>query len=65
MATQFITDSKGKKIAVILPIEDYNKMIEDLEDIDDLGLYDEVKQLNEPSIPIEEAFKLIESKRKS
>ncbi|MBK6373836.1 MAG: hypothetical protein IPO45_11845 [Saprospiraceae bacterium] len=65
MATQFITDSKGKKIAVILPIEDYNKMIEDLEDIDDVRLYDEVKQLNEPSIPIEEAFKLIESKRKS
>ena len=65
MATQFITDSKGKKIAVILPIEDYNKMIEYLEDIDDVRLYDEVKQLNEPSIPIEEAFKLIESKRKS
>ena len=65
MATQFITDSKGKKIAVILPIEDYNKMIEDLEDIDDVRLYDEVKQLNESSIPIEEAFKLIESKRKS
>lgn len=65
MATQFITDSKGKKIAVILPIEDYNKMNEDLEDIDDVRLYDEVKQLNEPSIPIEEAFKLIESKRKS
>ncbi len=65
MATQFITDSKGKKIAVILPIEDYNKMIEDLEDIDDVRLYDEVKQLNEPSIPIEEAFKLIESKPKS
>ena len=65
MATQFITDSKGKKIAVILPIEDYNKMIEDLEDIDDVRLYDEVKQLNEPSIPIEEAFTLIESKRKS
>jgi hypothetical protein len=65
MATQFITDSKGKKIAVILPIEDYKKMIEDLEDIDDVRLYDEVKQLNEPSIPIEEAFKLIESKRKS
>lgn len=40
-------------------------MIEDLEDIDDVRLYDEVKQLNEPSIPIEEAFKLIESKRKS
>ena len=65
MATQFITNNKGKKIAVILPIEDYNKMIEDLEDIDDVRLYDEVKQLNEPSIPIEEAFKLIESKRKS
>ena len=42
--TQFITDSKGKKLAVILPINDYEKIIEQLEDIEDVRLYDEAKK---------------------
>ncbi len=64
MTTQFITDKDGKKIAVILPIKDYNKMIEDLEDIEDVRLFDEAHQLNEPSIPIDKAFESIESERR-
>ena len=43
METQFLTDKKGKKTAVLLPIEKYNKMIEKLEDLEDVRLYDEAK----------------------
>ena len=32
MSTQFITDEKGTKIAAVLPIEEYEKLMEDLED---------------------------------
>ncbi len=42
--TQFITDNKGKKIAIILPINDYEKIIEELEDLNDIRLYDEAKK---------------------
>lgn len=61
---QYITDNKGNKLSVVLPIKEYQKLIEELEDMDDVRLYDEAKASQEPSIPIEEAFKLIESKRK-
>ena len=44
MKTQFVTDDHGKKVAVILPIKDYQKMIEELEDIEDVRLYDEAKK---------------------
>jgi hypothetical protein len=27
---QFVTDADGKKVAVILPLEDYEEMLEDL-----------------------------------
>lgn len=64
MKTQYITDTHGKKVAVILPLKSYQKMIEDLEELEDIRLYDEAKTLNEPSIPIEKAFKSIEAKRK-
>ena len=33
LAPQFITDTDGKKTAVILPIEKYTELIEDLQDL--------------------------------
>jgi hypothetical protein len=61
---QYITDSKGKKISVVLPIKDFKSIMEELEELEDIKLYDEAKKSNEPSIPIDEAFNMIEAKRK-
>lgn len=44
METQFLTDKKGNKTAVVLPIKKYNKLIEKLEDLEDVKLYDEAKK---------------------
>jgi len=33
LAPQFVTDTDGKKTAVILPIEKYTELIEDLQDL--------------------------------
>lgn len=30
---QFLTDSQGKRTAVVLPIEDYERLLEDLHDL--------------------------------
>ena len=66
MKTQFITDNKGNKLGVFLPIKEYNKMIEDLEDLEDIRLYDKAKKNDTGErIPMEEAFKMIEAKRKN
>ena len=40
----FITDKKGKRISVILPIEEYERILEELEDQEDVRLYDEAKK---------------------
>ena len=61
---QYIIDNKGKKLSVVLPIKDYVKMMEELEELEDIRLYDEAMADKEPSIPIDKAFKLIEAKRK-
>ncbi|MGY6560682.1 MAG: hypothetical protein ACXITV_01105 [Luteibaculaceae bacterium] len=61
---QYITDSKGKKISVVLPIKDFRAIMEELEELEDIKLYDEAKKSNEPSMPIDDAFKMIEAKRK-
>ena len=61
---QFITDNKGKKLSVVLPLKDYKKIIQELEELEDIRLYDEAMESKETSIPIDKAFKLIEAKRK-
>ncbi len=60
---QYITDNTGKKISVVIPLEDYNAMMEELEELYDIKLYDEAKKSNETSTPIEEAFIMIEATR--
>jgi hypothetical protein len=63
MKTQFLTDEKGKKTAVLLPIEKYNKMIEQLEDLHDVKLYDEAKREDDGfRISFEDYVKSRESK---
>ena len=64
MNPQFITDKKGKKISVVLSIKEYKSMVEELEDLEDIRLYDEAKASKEPSYPMEEAFKMVEAKKK-
>jgi hypothetical protein len=59
---QYITDENGKKISVILPVSEYDRIIQELEDIDDVKLYDEVKNLREPSTSFDEYVKNRRSK---
>lgn len=61
---QFLTDMKGRKISVVLPMKDFKAIMEELEELEDIRLYDKAKKSNEPSIGIDEAFKMIEAKRK-
>lgn len=55
---------KGRKISVVLPMKDFKAIMEELEELEDIRLYDKAKKSNEPSFGIDEAFKMIEAKRK-
>ena len=62
---KYITDEKGNKNAVVLPIKEYDKLFEELEDAADVRAYDEaIKNDDGYRINIDEAFKKIEAKRK-
>ncbi len=61
---QYITDNSGKKISVILPIKNFKFIMDELDELEDIRMYDASKASKEPSIPIDEAFKMIEAKRK-
>ena len=64
METQFLTDKKGNRTAVVLPIKQYNKMIEKLEDLEDVRLYDEAKREDDGyRISFEDYLKTREAKK--
>jgi PHD/YefM family antitoxin component YafN of YafNO toxin-antitoxin module len=52
--TQFVINEKGKKSAVIVPMKTYLEMLEKLEELEDIRMYDAVKSRNESSISLEE-----------
>jgi PHD/YefM family antitoxin component YafN of YafNO toxin-antitoxin module len=65
MKTQFITDDHGKKLAVILPIKEYNKMVDDLEELEDIRLYDAAKKGKQEFLDADQAFREIEETRRN
>jgi len=50
LQAQYVTNDTGKKVAVILPIEEFEDLLEDLEDLAVL-----LERRDEPTIPFEEA----------
>lgn len=63
---QYIKSSNGKKSFVILPAKEFDSMLENLEELEDIRLYDQAKKEdNGEPIPMEEAFRMIEAKRKN
>ena len=61
---RFVTDRRGKKIAVVLAIEDYKKLLAELEELDAIRAYDAAKASGEEPIPFEKATQEIERSRK-
>jgi hypothetical protein len=44
MNVQFLTDNKGNKTGVVLSMKQYQKLIEDAEDLDAVRTYDHAKK---------------------
>ena len=60
---QYIKDTAGKSL-VILPQNEFDILLEELEELEDIRLYDEAKKNDSGErIPMEDAFNQIEAKR--
>ncbi len=63
---QYIKDANGEKSLVVLPAKEFDSLMEELEEMEDVRLYDEAKKNDTGErISMEEAFKIIEAKRKT
>lgn len=54
---QYIVDDEGKRVSVILSIEDYESLVDELDDSYCNKLLQRALEANEPSIPLEDYLK--------
>ena len=60
---QYIKDTAGKQL-VVLPAKEFNTIMEELEDVEDVKRYDAAKRRKQSFVDADSAFKQIEAKRK-
>ena len=62
---QFIKDSAGENL-VVLSQREFDTLMEEIEELEDIRLYDETKKRDDDErIPVKDAFLSIEAKRNS
>lgn len=59
---QYIVDEKGKRVSVLVPVKEYEKLVEAREELEDIRMYDTVKAKNEPTIKLDDYIKKRRSK---
>jgi PHD/YefM family antitoxin component YafN of YafNO toxin-antitoxin module len=54
---QYVTDSNGRAVSVLLPMKEFKSILEELEELEDIKLYDKAKKNDDGvRIPMDEAF---------
>ena len=61
---RYVTNRHGRKTGVVLSIEDYRKILADLEELNSIRAYDEAKLSGDEAIPFLKATTEIERSRR-
>jgi hypothetical protein len=62
--TKLRATKKGQKISIVLDVKDYEKLLDDLEELDSIRAYDAAKQSGETPVPFGQAIQEIERSNK-
>ena len=61
---RYVVDETGKRVAVVLDMKSYRKMLADLEELEAVRAYDSAKAEGCEAAPFEEAVRRIERQRR-
>jgi PHD/YefM family antitoxin component YafN of YafNO toxin-antitoxin module len=60
---RFVVDKDGNQTGVLLDIQDYNKLLEALEELESIKAYDAAKSSEDEAIPFDQAIEEIHRQR--
>jgi PHD/YefM family antitoxin component YafN of YafNO toxin-antitoxin module len=61
---RFVVDEAGQPVGVLLDIEEYRQLLEEIEELDEIRAYDAATTSDDEAIPFEQAVAEIEGKQK-
>lgn len=62
---RYVVNDQGEASAVLLDIEEYRRLLEDLEELESIRAYDAAVKSGDEAIPFEEAIREIEQRNRS
>ena len=60
----YVVDENGNRVGVILPMEDYQRLMEELEELESVRAYDAAKRSGDQAVPFDQAVREIEQDRR-
>jgi PHD/YefM family antitoxin component YafN of YafNO toxin-antitoxin module len=63
LKANYVVDDKGHRIAVVMDIDEYRKVLEELEELESIRAYDAAKASGDETVPLEQAIAEIERSR--
>jgi hypothetical protein len=60
---RFLVDGDGNRVGVVLDMAQYQKLLEEVEELEAIRAYDEAKASRDEAIPFEQAIREIEQRR--
>lgn len=60
----YVVDEKGNRVGVLLDMDEYRSLLEDLEELESIRAFDAAKTSNDEAVPFEQAVREIEQERR-
>jgi PHD/YefM family antitoxin component YafN of YafNO toxin-antitoxin module len=64
ISPEYIIDQRAKKKAVVVPMAEWQRLMDELEELEDIRAYDKTKARPERVMPFEDAVREIRSKKR-
>ncbi len=61
---KYLVDDTGERVGVLLDIDQYQRILEELEELESVRAYDAAKAVQDESVPLDQAIKEIEQERR-
>ncbi len=61
---KYLVDDTGERVGVLLDIDQYQRILEELEELESVRAYDAAKAEQDESVPLDQAIKEIEQERR-
>ena len=59
-AERFLVDEQGKRVAVVLDVTEYERLLAQAEELEAIRAYDAAKAAGDVAVPLDEALREIE-----